>query len=241
MDLESPVNISAQNQGHVELAAQLNGGRLRITDPQNNISVDLEAGLNAAVLALGGSGFDGNIIVKNAAGKTTIFVSGRNQEITLSNEAGEATVIVSGQNGDISLTGADAAEEFEVTGDISRLEVGTVMVIDIDGKLRESSYAYDRGVAGVISGGGGHRPGLILGRNQGSGPHLAIALAGKVYCKADATETPIEVGGLLTSAPTPGHAMQARDQTRAFGSVIGKALQSLQTGRSLIPVLVALQ
>lgn len=124
MDLESPVNISAQNQGHVELAAQLNGGLLRIIDPQNNISVDLEAGLNTAVLALGGSGFDGNIIVKNAAGKTTIYVSGRDQEITLSNEVGEATVVVSGQKGDISLTGADAAEEFEVTGDVSRLKWG---------------------------------------------------------------------------------------------------------------------
>jgi hypothetical protein len=68
-----------------------------------------------------------------------------------------------------------------------------------------------------------------------------VALAGKVYCKVDASETPVAVGDLLTTSAKPGHAMKAEDPHKAFGSVIGKALQSLSEGPGLIPVLVALQ
>jgi hypothetical protein len=52
---------------------------------------------------------------------------------------------------------------------------------------------------------------------------------------------PIEVGDLLTTSPTPGHAMKATDPVRAFGAVIGKALRALGDGQGLIPILVALQ
>jgi len=68
-----------------------------------------------------------------------------------------------------------------------------------------------------------------------------VALVGKVYCKVDAHYAPIAVGDLLTSSPTPGHAMRANDPLKAFGSVIGKALRSRTEGRGIIPVLVALQ
>jgi hypothetical protein len=64
---------------------------------------------------------------------------------------------------------------------------------------------------------------------------------GKVYCKVDARYSPIEVGDLLTTSPTMGHAMKAEDPLKAFGSVIGKALRPLQEGLGLVPVLVALQ
>jgi hypothetical protein len=70
---------------------------------------------------------------------------------------------------------------------------------------------------------------------------MPIALMGKVYCKVDASLAPIEVGDLLVTAPTPGHAMKAMDPSRAFGAVVGKALRPLAAGRGLIAVLVALQ
>jgi hypothetical protein len=68
-----------------------------------------------------------------------------------------------------------------------------------------------------------------------------VAVVGKVYCKVDAQYAPIEVGDLLTTSPTPGHAMKADDPLRAFGAVIGKALRGLQSGQGLVPILVALQ
>ena len=52
---------------------------------------------------------------------------------------------------------------------------------------------------------------------------------------------PIEVGDLLTTSATPGHAMKATDPLKAFGAVIGKALRPLDSGQGLIPVLIALQ
>jgi hypothetical protein len=57
----------------------------------------------------------------------------------------------------------------------------------------------------------------------------------------DAAFGAIEVGDLLTTSPTPGHAMKATDQLKAFGSVIGKAMRPLESGRGLIPILIALQ
>jgi hypothetical protein len=35
--------------------------------------------------------------------------------------------------------------------------------------------------------------------------------------------------------------MKASDPSRAFGAVLGKALQSLESGKGMIPILVALQ
>jgi hypothetical protein len=64
---------------------------------------------------------------------------------------------------------------------------------------------------------------------------------GKVFCQVDAGYGPVAAGDLLTTSPTPGHAMKARDRERAFGSVLGKALRPLSTGRGLVPILVTLQ
>jgi hypothetical protein len=96
-------------------------------------------------------------------------------------------------------------------------------------------------VAGVISGAGDFKPGVILDTKQSRGNRVPIALLGKVYCKVDAQYAPIEVGDLLVSSPTPGHAMKAADPLKAFGSVIGKALRPLQAGQRLVPILIALQ
>jgi hypothetical protein len=64
---------------------------------------------------------------------------------------------------------------------------------------------------------------------------------GKVACKVDADHGAIAAGDLLTSSPTPGHAMRVADRQAAFGAVIGKALRPLAAGRGMIPVLVTLQ
>jgi hypothetical protein len=142
--------------------------------------------------------------------------------------------------GDVQLVNQDCAEDFDISC-AEQIEPGTVMVIDQEGALRRSQQAYDRRVAGVVSGAGDCRPGIILGRQQSQDNKMPIALVGKVYCKVDADYSGIEVGDLLTTSPTPGHAMKAADPFKAFGSVIGKALKSLADGRGLIPVLVALQ
>lgn len=136
--------------------------------------------------------------------------------------------------------GADCAEEFDVACAVEA-EPGTVMVINHDGALEPSRRAYDKMVAGVISGAGDYKPGLILGKTDGHDGRALIALVGKVYCKVSARNGPIGIGDMLTTSPVMGHAMKATDERQAFGSVIGKALRSLEEGESVIPILVALQ
>lgn len=140
--------------------------------------------------------------------------------------------------GDIRLTNADFAEDFEIADCAGP---GTVMVLNQLGALRESHQAYDRRVAGVVSGAGRFKPGIILDRHESQSKRLPIALLGKVYCKVDAQSAPIEVGDLLTTSATPGHAMKAANPGKAFGAVIGKALQPWPSGQGLIPILIALQ
>jgi hypothetical protein len=144
------------------------------------------------------------------------------------------------QGGDVILEGADCAEHFDIV-DSPDITPGSVLVIGKDGALEESSVAYDRKVAGVVSGAGRFKPGIVLDKREHDGNRRPIALAGKVFCKVDANFGPIEVGDLLTTSPTSGHAMKAADPRHAFGALLGKALGALPDGRGLIPVLVALQ
>jgi hypothetical protein len=149
----------------------------------------------------------------------------------------QGNVIVTG---DISLANADCAEEFDVADD-DLAAPGTLMALDDDGRLRQTRVPYDTRVAGVVSGAGRYQPGLVLDRRPSDRRRQPIALLGKVYCQVDATDVPIAVGDLLTSASTAGHAMKAGDPRKAFGAVIGKALAPLRGGCALIPVLVTLQ
>jgi hypothetical protein len=142
--------------------------------------------------------------------------------------------------GDILLPGADCAEQFDTVG-AQLLEPGTVVVIHEEGGVCESQQAYDTKVAGVVSGAGTYRPGIILDKQSSQADRVPIALVGKVYCKVDAQYSSIQVGDLLTTSPTPGCAMKASDPVKAFGAVLGKALRPLAAGCDLIPILIALQ
>ena len=141
--------------------------------------------------------------------------------------------------GDVQLTGADLAEDFTVAG-MDAVDPGSVMVIAGRDQVKVCDTAYDRRVAGVVSGAGNYRPALVLDRQATDGRRLPLALSGKVWCKVDADHGPIEVGDQLTTSPTRGHAMVVRDRNSAFGAVIGKALEALPAGRGLLPILIAL-
>lgn len=142
--------------------------------------------------------------------------------------------------GDILLANADCAEDFDVVC-ATLAEPGSVMVIGEDGVLHPCQTPYDKCVAGVISGAGRYRPGLILDKQADSANRSPVALLGKVCCKVTAENGAIAMGDLLTTSSIAGHAMRASDPARAFGSVIGKALQPLDSGEGLIPILIALQ
>ena len=138
--------------------------------------------------------------------------------------------------------GSDIAEPFEMS-DAKPLPEGALVIIDREnpGKLTLSQKVYDKCIAGVISGAGGVKPGLIL-TQEGifeNGQH--VALSGKVYALATTSNGTIEPGDLLTTSNIPGHAMKATDQMHWPGAVIGKAMSGLNDGEGLVLVLVNLQ
>lgn len=120
------------------------------------------------------------------------------------------------------------------------------MVVAIDpensGQLRIADQAYDRTVAGIVSGMNGVNPGLTM-QQEGtvSDGSLPVSLTGRIYCWADASNGVIQPGDLLTTSDTPGHAMKVTDYGKAQGAIIGKSMSGLTQGRGLVLVLVALQ
>jgi hypothetical protein len=140
--------------------------------------------------------------------------------------------------------GSDIAEPFEIT---AAEEIVPGMVVSIDPEnpagLRLATDAYDRTVAGVVSGAGGIKPGMML-RQEGTSANGAhpVALTGRVYCYVDADANgAVQPGDLLTTSDRPGHAMRVDDPQRASGAILGKALTGLERGRGLVLVLVSLQ
>lgn len=136
--------------------------------------------------------------------------------------------------------GSDLAEPFPIA---SALEEGSVVIIDETnpGHLVASSQPYDRKVAGIVSGAGGVMPGLTLKQEGVMEGTQNIALTGRVYVKATAENGAIRPGDRLTTSSLPGHAMKATDDAQCPGSVIGKAMSSLENGEGLVLVLVNLQ
>ena len=145
----------------------------------------------------------------------------------------------------VNIKGADLAERFEIAGDESLIVPGAVTSIDPDtpGGLIISNGAYDRTVAGVISGAGGLRAGMRLSQEGtlAHGDHL-VALTGRVYVQAVGGANGIQLGDMLTTADVPGHAMAVTDYDQARGAVLGKAMTTLAPGETgMVLCLITLQ
>ncbi|HNQ22517.1 MAG TPA: hypothetical protein PKK06_05425 [Phycisphaerae bacterium] len=140
--------------------------------------------------------------------------------------------------------GADLSEQFRVAAPERKPAPGSVVCIDSanPGGLVVSSRAYDRTVAGVISGAGGINPGMVMGQENSvaDGEH-PVALTGRVWCRCVSSNGPIQPGDLLTTSDVPGCAMKVTDHDRAHGATIGKAMTGLAEGDGLVLVLVSLQ
>lgn len=203
--------------------------------------VEVEQGDGSAgVRILGHGGFSsgdrgGEIQMNNAAGQRAITLATNYGGTTESRLVVDVVEITGG---------SDLSEQFDVRGETEVIEKGSVVSIDPSspGDLRVSQSAYDRRVAGIISGAGGVRPGMLMGqRGSEADGRLPVALTGRVYCKVDAAYGAIEPGDLLTTSDTPGHAMKVTDHAAATGAILGKAMGSLESGRGMVLVLVSLQ
>jgi hypothetical protein len=213
-------------------SVQVNGG-VTVTNANNEcVHAETQSTVTSAIAAfqMNANSDSAAMYVKHVGKRTAAFFDG-NVFVQ-----GDITV-----TGDITLANAaDCAEDFDIAAQ-SSAEPGTLMVLDDESCLLECFRPYDKRVVGVISGAGDFKPGLILDKQSSLSNRKPVALLGKVFCKVDAQFGAVGVGDLLTTSPTPGHAMRVDDPQKAFGSVIGKALRPLAAGQELIPILIALQ
>ncbi len=71
---------------------------------------------------------------------------------------------------------------------------------------------------------------------------MMVTFGAYAFCKVDADIAAIEVGDLLTTSPTRGHAQKfGKGGEKLTGAVLGKALGTLEKGKGLIPILVVHQ
>jgi hypothetical protein len=136
----------------------------------------------------------------------------------------------------------DFAVTLSIEGDKAGYEPGDVLVVSASGsgEAQRSSTAYSPAIVGVYSA----APAFVGGRSvtgdaQAGG--VPVAILGVVPCKVSAENGPIRPGDLLVTSATPGHAMRADHESALPGTILGKALESLDSGIGVIQVLVTLQ
>jgi len=115
-----------------------------------------------------------------------------------------------------------------------RPEAADVVIITEDGGVMRSFKPFATNAIGVIS----TNPAQIL--RDGLENAVAVALNGIVPCKVTTENGLIKPGDLLASSSTPGHAMRAGENPPA-GTVIGKALTSLEEEAGVVEIMVMMQ
>lgn len=212
----------------------------------NQISSRDENGTRLWVLNMADRSHDNRFGLFSDVAQSYVFVVSKDGDVAIgTNSSSTAKLAVAGRTRTnvLEITGGmDLAEPFEMSH-AEALEPGSVVIIDEDnpGKLKLSSEPYDKRVAGVVSGAGGVNPGLTLKQEGLMENGQNVALSGRVYVKASASNGSIKPGDMLTTSSLEGHAMKATDKELSHGAIIGKAMSSLEAGEGLVLVLVNLQ
>lgn len=236
---------------HVRGTMAVSGGALT-TPGEGNFNVVFASG-NAFI---GQSSTTGAVVIGQGAGGGNILFAAWNgasntelMRITSSGRLGIGTANPTAAldvNGSINVTGNIAAKYQDIAEWVpseGELLDGAVVVLSDDhaNQVENSATAYDTKVAGVVS----PQPGMILGEE--SADKTKIATTGRVKVRVDATKHAIKIGDLLVTSDTPGHAMYSQPvkvggvTMHRPGTIIGKALEPLQSGRGEILVLLSLQ
>jgi len=131
---------------------------------------------------------------------------------------------------------SNLVELFEID-DAEYVLPGDILVVSEMGKsiLSRSRKEYDHSVIGVVSG----NPTVIINNSGKEQKVYPVALAGTVLCKVDARKKPVRPGDPVVTSDMPGSGMTGTiDTFDKIGTVIGKALDSLEDGIALVPVFI---
>lgn len=214
--------------GESGLSIRGNGGGANRADLRfNGNSVKLVAGPGA-----GPPGFTSGIAV-TTAGNVGVGTDDPLAKLDVRGNTRTCTITITG--------GCDLAEPFPMKE--QEIEKGSVVIIDDEhpGRLKLSVRAYDKRVAGIVSGANGVNTGIALEQAGLLDQGQHVALSGRVFVRADARFGAIKPGDLLTTSDTPGHAMKVSDHGQAQGAILGKAMSGLSEDKGFVLVLVTLQ
>ncbi len=131
--------------------------------------------------------------------------------------------------------GADFAELVPVRQ--PDLEPGDVVALAIDGKLIRCFKEHQASVVGVVSTKPGYQSDLF--KELDASEKIPLAVMGIVPVKVTATNGPIRPGDMLTPSAVPGRAMRSRKIVP--GTIIGKAMEGLESGEGLVRMLIMLR
>jgi hypothetical protein len=135
----------------------------------------------------------------------------------------------------------DYAVMMSVQGAKSDYAPGDVLVVSKgqDQTAGLSSISYSTAVIGVYSASPGFLGGqTVTGRAESDG-NLPVAVMGIVMVKVNSENGPIQPGDLLVTSSTRGYAMRGNNPPP--GTILGKALGTLESGNGTILVLLTLQ
>ena len=185
-------------------------------------------------MVLGGTGAYALNVGIGLAGPTAKLHVNGNIKAVLNDISGAAPANMRYNSGTDEI-GYDVAELFETTEEV---EIGDLLVISKTEamKLQKCRQPYEKGIVGVVSG----APAILFEGSQleiaptpgefTKGTKPPVALAGRILCKVSTENGAIDLGDLLTSSSTPGHAMKATDREKSFGTIVGRALQPFSGG-----------
>jgi hypothetical protein len=117
------------------------------------------------------------------------------------------------------------------------LEPGDVVALAIDGRVIRSFQERQASVIGVVSTKPGYQSDLYA--DLDSSEKIPLAVMGIVPVKVTAANGPIRPGDMLTPSAVPGRAMRSRRIVP--GTIIGKAMEGLESGEGLVHMLIMLR
>jgi len=195
-------------------------------------------GVNGAAVRAQGNGI-GLFATNNSSDATIVATNGTTGDIFRGFVNGGALVFQVTGAGNVNAHGSFNPGSLDYADRLPSepgLEPGDVIGIGSNGILRKTSRPNDASVAGVYS----TRPGVEGHDEAERRTTVPVALAGMIPVKVTTENGPIRPGDLLVSSSAPGRAMRA-GVAPAPGTVIGKAMGTLERGSGTVAMLVMLR
>ncbi|CUU11147.1 hypothetical protein GBSOP10_109948 [Armatimonadetes bacterium GBS] len=230
------LSVSTDTANEDILHLRSDGSTRVVVSHEGRVGIGVGSSLPSAQLIVDGAfGVDPfRVRTEDSAGvATTRMIVTADGNVGIGTTAPDEKLVVNGtaKVDVLQIVGADFAEKFPTTDEV---QPGMVVEIDPDnpGNLRLARGAYNKRVAGIVAGANGLSKGIVLGNLEGSENHTPVAISGRVWVYADATQHAIEPGDLLTTAERAGYAMKATDLQKAQGAILGKAMTRLEQGKT---------